>query len=96
MEVITLESEAFQQLMQLQKEMMNHTLESFREQLADQIWIDEREAMELLGIKSKPTLQKYRDNNWIRFSQHGLSSRKCFIKYDRHSILDFLKSKANR
>jgi len=96
MEVITIETGAFQQLMQIQREAMEHTLESLREQLNDRQWIDEREAMELLGIKSKPTLQKYRDNDWIRYAQHGLSTRKCFIKYDRRSILDFLESKANR
>ena len=49
-------------------------------------WLDTKEAMELLGIKSKTTLQKLRDNFEIKFSQNGK-----IIKYFRQSIIDFLE-----
>ena len=50
-------------------------------------WIDELEAMELLGIKSKSEMWKMRSQGKIRYSQ---PSRKI-IKYDRQSILKFLE-----
>ncbi len=55
-------------------------------------WISGKEAMELLGITSKATLQKYRDENRIRFSQPD----KKVIIYDRDSILKFLDDNSNR
>ena len=56
-------------------------------QKEEKIWIDEPEAMELLGIKSKSEMWKMRSQGKIRFSQ---PSRKI-IKYDRPSILKFLE-----
>ena len=53
----------------------------------DRKWIDEPEAMELLGIKSKSEMWKMRSQGKIRYSQ---PSRKI-IKYDRQSILKFLE-----
>ena len=46
--------------------------------------------MKLLGIKSKTTLQKLRDNGDIRFSQ----PIKKIIRYDRLSIEDYLDKHA--
>lgn len=51
-------------------------------------WVRSVEAMELLGIKSKTTLQKLRDEGKIRFSQ----PYKKVILYDRESILKFLNA----
>jgi hypothetical protein len=50
-------------------------------------WISDTEAMQCLNIKSKTTLQQYRDEGKIRFSQ---PSRKVIL-YDRHSITEFLE-----
>ena len=49
-------------------------------------WLDTREAMELLGIKSKTTLQKLRDTFEIKFSQNGK-----IIKYYRPGIIESLE-----
>jgi hypothetical protein len=49
-------------------------------------WIDDQEAMQLLNIKSKTTLQKLRDEGKIRFSQ----PQKKIILYDRDSIMAYL------
>ena len=55
-------------------------------------WIDEHEAMKLLRITSKTTLQKYRDERRIRFSA---LSRKVIV-YDRESILDYIDKQAKK
>ena len=53
-------------------------------------WINDSEAMQMLRISSKTTLQKFRDEGKIRYSQ---PSRKVIL-YDRASILDFLEKNA--
>ena len=53
-------------------------------------WISDEEAMQMLHISSKTTLQRYRDKGFIRYTQ---PSRKVIL-YDRQSILDFLENKA--
>jgi hypothetical protein len=49
-------------------------------------WILPDDAMAVLGIKSKTTLQKLRDEGKIRFSQ----PQKKVILYDRESLLKYL------
>jgi hypothetical protein len=49
-------------------------------------WISGEEAMNLLRVTSKSTLQKMRDEGKIRFSQH----EKKLILYDRDSIYQYL------
>jgi len=49
-------------------------------------WIDDDEAMRLLNVKSKTTLQKLRDEGKIRFTQ----PQKKIILYDRNSIETYL------
>lgn len=85
MEVICLETEAFYDL-------IDKVVERLESQSPDteNKWIDTQEAMSLLGIKSKTTLQGYRDNGNIRFTQ----PRKKLILYDRDSILEFLEGNA--
>ena len=85
MEVICLETEAFYELI----DKVVERLESQSPDIENK-WIDSQEAMRLLGIKSKTTLQGYRDNGDIRFTQ----PRKKLILYDRDSILDFLEGNA--
>lgn len=53
-------------------------------------WISDLEAMTLLNIKSKTTLQKLRDQGKIRFSQ----PQKKIILYDRESIEEYLERNA--
>lgn len=60
-------------------------------QTATQVkWVDMDEAMRLLNIKSKTTLQKLRDEGRIRYSQ----PQKKVILYDRDSILTYLERNA--
>jgi hypothetical protein len=49
-------------------------------------WVSDEQAMQMLNIKSKTTLQKLRDEGKIRFSQ----PQKKIILYDRDSILSYL------
>lgn len=53
-------------------------------------WVDMDEAMHLLNIKSKTTLQKLRDEGRIRYTQ----PQKKVILYDRDSILAYLERNA--
>lgn len=53
-------------------------------------WISDEEAMHLLNIKSKTTLQKLRDEGKIRFSQ----PQKKVILYDTDSISQYLERNA--
>ncbi len=50
-------------------------------------WISDEDAMELLNVKSKTTLQKLRDEGKIRFTQ----PQKKIILYDRDSIATYLE-----
>jgi len=82
--VICLESTALYFLID---EVVNHIKDKF--QLAKEPkWIDTGEAMHVLNIKSKSTLQTLRDNGLIAFSQ---PSRKVIL-YDRESLMHYLES----
>ena len=77
--IICLESEALKSLVkQLAAELKEE----------DYPWIDEKEAMLLLRISSKTTLQKYRDTGNIDFRRIS----KKHIVYRRQSILDFIEN----
>lgn len=84
-QIICLESEAFYALIDEVVERIKSETPAQKEK-----WILDDEAMVLLGISSKTTLQKYRDEGKIRFSQ---PSRKVIL-YDRDSILEFLEKNA--
>ena len=81
MEVIIFEEEAYWRHIH---EVLKRVKETQKE---EKKWIDELEAMELLGVKSKSEMWKLRSRGKIRYSQ---PSRKI-IKYDRPSILKFLE-----
>lgn len=53
-------------------------------------WMDKKEEMQLLRIKSSTTLQKLRDEGLIRYSH----SESKHILYDRDSINDYLEAHA--
>lgn len=50
-------------------------------------WVSDEDAMRLLNVKSKTTLQKLRDEGKIRFTQ----PQKKIILYDRDSINLYLE-----
>jgi len=81
MEVIILETEAFYSLIEeVVKRLKDNDADS------QDKWIQTPESMKLLGIKSKTTLQKLRDQGRIRFAQ----PQKKIILYDRDSIMEYL------
>lgn len=84
MQVICLEEEAFYALVE-QVVARLKDLHSEKEK-----WINDDQAMQLLNIKSKTTLQKLRDEGKIRFSQ----PQKKIILYDRESINHYLEQNA--
>lgn len=87
MEVICLEEDAFYVLI----EEVVARLKEKRDRQNDK-WISDEQAMQLLNIKSKTTLQKLRDEGKIRFSQ----PQKKIILYDRDSIEAYLERNARK
>ena len=85
MQVICLEEAAFYELV----EQVVARLQEKNGAALDK-WIADDEAMRLLNIKSKTSLQKLRDEGKIRFSQ----PQKKIILYDRDSIQDYLNKHA--
>jgi len=83
--VICIETEAFYALIQ---EVVTRMIEEQNSKHPK--WISTTDAMEMLGIKSKATIQKLKNNGSIRFSP---ISRKVVL-FDRQSILEFLEKKA--
>jgi hypothetical protein len=81
LEIICLESEAFFKLL----EEVIKRLKPAQPGNEDK-WISGPEAMRMMRIKSKATLQKMRDEGVIRFSQ----PEKKIILYDVASILAYL------
>ncbi|HEY1009648.1 MAG TPA: helix-turn-helix domain-containing protein [Daejeonella sp.] len=85
MEVICLEEAAFYTLIE---EVVKRLKGG--EATASKQWVNGEEAMSLLNIKSKTTLQNLRDTGKIRFSQ----PQKRVILYDYSSILEYLNRNA--
>ncbi|MEO1262979.1 MAG: helix-turn-helix domain-containing protein [Bacteroidota bacterium] len=83
--IICLEEEAFFALLEQSVERLQA-----KQGREPDVWISDQEAMQLLRIKSKTTLQKLRDEGAIRFSQ----PMKKHIVYDRSSILNYLEKHA--
>ncbi len=85
MKVICLEEAAFYTLIEQVVARLKETHGEEKEK-----WISDEQAMQLLNIKSKTTLQKLRDEGKIRFSQ----PQKKIILYDRDSIDTYLQQHA--
>lgn len=85
MEVICIEDTAYFRL-------LDETIKFVKDKFGDQKekWITDEEAMHLLNIKSKTTLQSLRNEGKIRFSQ----PQKRIILYDRASIESYLEKHA--
>lgn len=86
MEVICLEDTAFQALIERVVKRVEETVT-----IKNDRWISGEEAMKVLRISSKTTLQKLRDEGKIRFSQ----PEKKIILYDFDSINEYLDKHAN-
>lgn len=86
MEVICIEDQAFYALLDKAVERIKSTLDGETKER----WVDDKEAMRLLNIKSRTTLQHLRDEGKIRFSQ----PQKRVILYDRLSIAEYLEKHA--
>ncbi|MDO5981860.1 helix-turn-helix domain-containing protein [Flavivirga spongiicola] len=86
MEVVCLQEEAFYKLFD---KVVEHVEQNRKDQ--PRKWIDGDEAMSILNITSKTTLQKLRDEGKIRFSK----PQPRIIVYDRNSINEYLESKAH-
>ena len=83
--VICLESEAFYALVEEVVERMSDKTPAPLD-----TWISDEEAMRMLRVTSRTTLQKLRDGGAIRFTQ----PTKKLILYDRDSILEYLEAHA--
>lgn len=82
MEVICLESQAFYKLV---KEVVDRI--KVEQNITEDPWITGEEVQKLLNVKSKTTLQKYRDEGKIKFTQPS----KKVILYERASVMKFLQ-----
>ncbi len=82
MEVICLEEPAFFVLLDRAVEHLKASLNMKQDK-----WISGEEAMKMLRITSKTTLQKFRDEGRIRFAQ---PDRKIIL-YDADSINEYLE-----
>ena len=85
MEIICLEEKAFYALVEQVVERLKETHNEQKEK-----WVSDEQAMHILNIKSKTTLQKFRDEGKIRFSH----PEKKIILYDRNSIEEYLEKNA--
>lgn len=83
MNVIIFEEEAFYKLID---ELTQRIIKNVERRYSEKEWLNENEAKQILGIKSKVKLQQLRDNLDIEFSQFGK-----IIRYSRSSILNFLE-----
>ncbi|AUD02171.1 helix-turn-helix domain-containing protein [Spirosoma pollinicola] len=85
MQVICLEDKAFYAL-------IDEVVARLKEKQGQELdkWVSGEQAMQLLNIKSKTTLQTLRDEGKIRFSQ----PQKKIILYDRDSINTYLEQNA--
>ena len=91
MEVIVLQSDAYYKLLNEMKEAFKEAIreEKSNAQNSNFDWVCKEEAKKLLGVKSHTTMQKFRDEQLIVFSQSGKT-----IKYSRKSIDEYLNKNA--
>lgn len=83
--MICLETPAFERLVQTVAQQLIE-----KQGIRNSKWVSKEDAMALLGVTSHTTLQRYRDERRIRFTQPD----KKVILYDRESIEEFLNRNA--
>lgn len=88
MEVITIQSEAFQELVKKMDEIQTKLIAKDKE--PKEIWLDNQEFIQLMKI-SKRTAQHYRDTGMISFSQVGSK-----IYYRMNDVEELLKKHYNK
>jgi hypothetical protein len=88
MEVVTMQSEAFQNLV-AELKAINKRLDA-KEKQPKETWLDNQELMQLLKI-SKRTAQHYRDSGLISFSQVGNK-----IYYKLSDVEELMKTHYNK
>ena len=88
MQVITIQSEAFQELVKKMDEIQNKLTAKDKE--PKEVWLDNQEFIQLLKI-SKRTAQHYRDTGMISFSQVGSK-----IYYRMNDVEELLKKHYNK
>lgn len=88
MEVITIQSEAFQELVKKMDEIQIKL--TAKEKEPKEVWLDNQEFIQLLKI-SKRTAQHYRDTGMISFSQVGSK-----IYYRMNDVEELLKKHYNK
>jgi hypothetical protein len=88
MEVITIQSEAFQELVKKMDEIQTKLTAKDKE--PKEVWLDNQEFIQLLKI-SKRTAQHYRDTGMISFSQVGSK-----IYYRMNDVEELLKKHYNK
>ncbi|MPS73294.1 MAG: DNA-binding protein [Chryseobacterium sp.] len=87
MEVICLQDTALYALVDKVLEQLRTTYHK-----TENKWLNTEEAMQLLNVKSKTTLQNLRDEGKIRYSQ----PQKKIILYDRDSINFYLEQNTRK
>lgn len=85
MEIICIDTPAFHKLVRT-------VVDKLKEEnhVQQDRWLKIDEAMDLLGVKSRTTMQKLRDEGGIRFTKVGERT----ILYDRQSIEQYLENQA--
>ncbi|GHU57808.1 hypothetical protein FACS189411_12150 [Bacteroidia bacterium] len=85
MEIIVIEKRTFEQMKQVFESFVGQVKELCRKGQNNNKWLNNNEVCELLKI-SRRTLQAYRDNGIIPFSQIG---HKCYYKaFDIEQIIN--------
>ena len=92
MEVISIESDAFVEIIEMLKGLHNKfvKLEFDAKYPLSEKWLDNQDVMQLLNV-SKRTLQMYRDESLIAFSQVGNK-----MYYKTTDVEQFLKNNYNK
>ena len=86
MDVVVMESQAFQKLLESLEEIKRELKQLKESSPLEEVWMDNQQVCELLFI-SKRTLQNHRDTGKIKFSQIGAK-----IYYKASDIDTFLES----
>ena len=86
MEIIAIEKRTFEQMLQSFESFVNQVRNLCGNNLNNENWLDNEAVCKLLHI-SKRTLQSYRDNGTIPFSQIG---HKCYYRLEE--IEQFIKN----
>lgn len=91
MDIIAIESKAFEQIKERFKDFSRQVKELCGDSQQKEQWLNNEDVCSLLQI-SKRTLQSYRDNGVLPFSQIG---RKCYYKIsDVEQLVNYSKKES--